>query len=475
MPDNQPMIFAHPAAVVLRATTAELLALVKSQHAFDETVFAEHPPFFFGAEISSNRLDTYGTRMAPSSLRNYAADAQAGVSFQDSHQVDRLGLGRSLTGVYEELGDGLARVLADFYTIPGLPDTDAYILRLRAGIAKDVSIGYYRGDGFIYRCSICNQDMLSWDCPHIPLFEYEVRDAYGNVTGKQIAFAWVENGRLAETSAVYDGACPGAAVLKAQQEAAGGRLRPEAAQILEARYRIKLPGANHLWEARMPDKTTVSTTGTLGVSAATADLTAGDPPALDSAGADTIIRLNARLTELGAPELDVPERQQWLVARVELAQQAEGTLADVRAILATVGAADGVSLAEAVRQALAELPGLRTLASEQAGQLDEQAEQLETLTPLAEEGRQYRADLIADAMAEGVRAYGPTFRQETYRGILEAAPLATVKAMREDWRTLGDRNFAGGRQTQDGATTIATPAPKATLSAPVTPDAAYRA
>lgn len=72
------------------------------------------------------------------------------------------------------------------------------------------------------------------------------------------------------------------------------------------------------------------------------------------------------------------------------------------------------------------------------------------LRPLADEGRQYRADLMADALAEGVRAVGAKgFAQETYKGLLESAPLAAIKRMRDDWKAQGDKLFAGGRQSVD--------------------------
>ena len=62
--------------------------------------------------------------MAISSLQNYAADANDGVSLQDSHWEWRLGLGRSLTGRYEKAGES-EQVIADFYTVRGIKFNDA--------------------------------------------------------------------------------------------------------------------------------------------------------------------------------------------------------------------------------------------------------------------------------------------------------------------------------------------------------------
>ncbi len=398
-------VFGHPARVVQRATQAELLQLARERHALDPSVFATDPPFFFTAEISNDRLDAYFTRMHESSLRNYAADAEAGVSVQDSHKTRELGFGRSVRGEYVAAGqDGIERVYADAYTLAGLQlgslNTDHWIRAVRAGIASDVSIGFYGG---AFRCSICGGDMLDWwgDCFHIPGETYNQVDAKGNVIGSDLAFAWVHDAHLAEFSSVYDGATPGAAIVKAQMEAERGRLRPETARLIEGRYRIHLPGSARAWAgvgtARQEDP--VSTT---------------QPPTESRAGAEN------------APSHD-----------------------EVRAALLAAGQPQGVDI----------LAGIRALADE-----------LARLRPLADEGRAYREDLVRAAIAEGVRAYGAGFAQETYTPILESAPLDAVKRMRDDWQAIADRQLKGGRLTQD---TMDAPRPPEERAA--VPDAAYQA
>lgn len=71
------------------------------------------------------------------------------------------------------------------------------------------------------------------------------------------------------------------------------------------------------------------------------------------------------------------------------------------------------------------------------------------LQPLADDGRAYRADLVANALAEGVRAYGETFSQETYQGLMERASLDAIKRMTADWKAVGDKRFVGGRSIED--------------------------
>lgn len=72
------------------------------------------------------------------------------------------------------------------------------------------------------------------------------------------------------------------------------------------------------------------------------------------------------------------------------------------------------------------------------------------LRPLADDGTRYRADLVAAALAEGVRAHGEGFNQETYRDLLERASLDAIVRMTADWKAIGDKRFAGGRLVEDG-------------------------
>jgi hypothetical protein len=77
------------------------------------------------------------------------------------------------------------------------------------------------------------------------------------------------------------------------------------------------------------------------------------------------------------------------------------------------------------------------------------AKRVAALEPRAADGDTYRNDLVAEALAEGVRAYGQDFDQETYEEQLRTAPLKVVKRMRDDWQGIGNARFPGGRQTTD--------------------------
>lgn len=273
---------------------------------------------------------------------------------------------------------GTPRALAVFYTLPDLAingvNTSQFVDAMRAGIVQDVSVGFYGGR---FTCDICGRDMLrDIECRHWPGFEYDVKE--GDSVRKVVATATVEDALLSEVSAVYDGATPGAGVLKAQREADAGRLNSQQLRMLEARYRVRLVGQHY--------------------------------------GGVTV------------PEDKDKETEQEDVTRsmVEGVQEAHTALmADIgsaRVILHAAGAPDG-TVTETATWA---------------------AETIKELRLLADDGRRYRVDLIDEALAEGVRGMGKQFSPDLYRTLLDNATVPQIKALRDQWRAMGDNQFAGG-------------------------------
>jgi hypothetical protein len=323
----------------------------------------EHPalagigePFVRSAEISSNRLDAYFTRMDPdTTLNNFARHAANGVSVLDSHESRRLGVGYSFTGETSEGEDGAGVVLSDWYTVPGIQfggghsfaSTDDYIKAVESRIIRSISVGFYGGR---HICDICKNNYHSFDCPHIGGVEYQVEGENG--VSAVVATATIYGANLAEYSLVYKGATPGATIRKIEHEVNEGNLSPENIGILENRYRIHLPHRTVFTPAAIKGESNMSE--------------------------------------------NVTEEQEA-----------------------------------------------------QARQIADLTAEVERLTPLAEDGRQYRADLVDEALAEGVRAIGAEFAQERYRTILENATPEVMRQMRDDWRSTGDARLKGGRLSED--------------------------
>lgn len=396
MSDYADTTFYHPARIMSPYAPEErdqLLDLIREHHAYDPDSINPDDLFLFPGEISSERLDSYFTHMLISSLQNYAEDSDRGISLQNSHKRMELGFGRSVRGVLEESPEdgAIKRVRTDFYVIPGLRlnglDTDDLIMGVRTGIVKDLSIGFYGGS---FLCDVCGRDLLTdWDCPHVPGLTYENEE-----TGEEVvATAGVDGARLSEVSTVYDGATPGAAVIKARQEADGGRLRPEQARVLEARYRIRLNGAQHFYQGVDLEKRSRSIEEDKPM--------ANETELTFAMAAD---RLRSEFDRFST----LPDGEPGLDSLINTIRQ----------------------MSDALEQARQETSGLRVL---------------------ADIGRQYRADLVSEALEEGVRAHGEEFDQETYRALLESetTSLETIKRFRADWKRIGDQTFSGGRKTTE--------------------------
>lgn len=371
-------VFAHPARVIYQQSAGDAerwLEIVRASRAADAGVFDERPPFFWPAEMSSQRLDAYFTRMdADTTLRNFVADATAGVAFQNSHRWYELPLGQSVEAKLEGEGED-RRAVAVFYTVPDLRlndvNTSDFIAGVRAGIVRDVSVGFHGGK---FICDICGRDMLTdWKCEHIPGFTYQVGEG-DQAKAPVVATATIVDAHLSEVSAVYDGATPGAAILKAQRELDAGRLDSRQAGLLEQRYRVRL-----VQPARTYGGATLEGQN---------DVT---PPV---SGEEPVSGVGPDPTEIEA----------------------------ARVILQRLGAT-GDDLMAQVRWAETKINELR---------------------PQAEDGRAYRQSLVDEALAEGTRALGAGFDADIYRGVLATASLEQVKRMRDDWRGVGDRLFAGG-------------------------------
>lgn len=435
----------------IQGDTDALLAIARESHAFDPTVFDEHPPFFWRTVPSTQLIDAYGTRMMDDSLKNFAQDATNGVSFMAAHDIRDMPLGRSVQGQFRDgRTSGGKRTEADFYTVPGLRtrtyNSDDFVLGTRAGINHDVSIGFYGGE---VRCSVCGErwwsffGMLFNDCDHMPGMTYKKKDAKGNDTEDDvIASGDVYGAHMAETSAVYDGATPGAAIigiLRAERMVEAGRVAPDLARKLEAHYRIKLP-VQHNWAGadlarQRAQSRQQAAPNPSQEESEMADRNSGEADPKPSGQADTAAGNNnppAAENNNAAGENNSASGDN--TAAVEQAEQRGRTAAQqsFRTLLTDcrlIESSDNRDLASIVR----EIGDRQTVLREQA-----------------QDGVTYRADLLQGALEEGVRALGNDFRQDDYKRLLESAPLETIKRFRDDWKKVADDKLSGGRKTTDG-------------------------
>ncbi len=384
--------YRFPAAI-LPATQDELRARAIERRAIDASTLDGETPYFFSAEISNNKLDSYFTRMAQTTLRNYAEDAATGVSFLYAHDNAEV-IGRSTDGRFVGgQGNGVARVEADFFAVPGLRlgavESDQVIRALRLGVIRDVSVGFYGGE---LLCSICGRDIMrDWECRHYPGFKYEVE--HDGKTEETTCTADVENARLAEVSGVYKGSTPGAVVLKAERDAAEGIIKPEARQLIEQRYRIHLPDRR------------VVVPGVGEGTMSTKRETAENPPA---------------------------EEEKPVQADPPADTEPEGETDEQRSVRELVTRA-GLPAETAHKSPLS---ALRAVVAE-----------CERLRPLADAGTRYTERLREKVVQEQVRAVGRA--SEAFKAMVSRASDIELVALLEDLGAKGDEIFTGGRQTKD--------------------------
>ncbi|MGI2329660.1 hypothetical protein [Planococcus sp. YIM B11945] len=192
--------------------------------------------FTFSGHCSNDRMDSHFTRMDPmTTLRNYAEDLSGGVSLQEGHNIYVNPYGRSYDGEVITQGDenGVSNaVRGSWYIMRGISvngnKTDDTIRQIKAGIVRDMSVGFAGGS---YRCGSCGKDLWNSDCPHIPGLE----DEHG-----RMSFAWIVDARLREVSTVYKGSTPDAYIDKAREYVKQGQMELDKVHQLEQRFNVRL-------------------------------------------------------------------------------------------------------------------------------------------------------------------------------------------------------------------------------------------
>jgi hypothetical protein len=446
-----------------------LLGLAKRKAKNPER-FDTNPPFFWRSEVSNDRVDSYFTRMHASTLKAFARDAKVGsdtrgVAFQYSHEWRKLGLGHSLDGQFEELGDNDAtgvkeanqRTLVDFYTVPGMRlnaemGTDDLIVGIETGVLEDVSVGFYAGS---VKCGICGGDMYQGffggyygkKCNHYPGMVYEdpYVDDKGNATGgKVLATAWIHDGRLSEVSQVYDGACPGAGHLKAQIFAAEGKEDARTIRALEQHYRMKLPGGALM----VP----VGDRGWQLAVAGRAEGAGMDPrKRLDG---ETDEQYAARMAALGPEGGDPAGAAGAVVVRDQPAEPPAQVIVRAAGEPAGGEGAGSDDDADGTRAILRELrekwlPEGIELTGDVRTTVDGLCQYVKDTRAKAAMGDRYFADMVEEACKEGVRALSDAFDRAKMEPELKRMTLDGVLAFRDSWKAAGDKRFATGRSVED--------------------------
>ena len=345
----------------------------------------------FRMAVSTDSLNAYWMRMSDSSLRNFVEDGAAGNPLVAGHE-SLLPIGKSFKAEYVE-DEGRHKTIFTDYMIRGFQadgiDTDQVARGMQAGIINDVSIRY-GGLGFWWKCSICGKDMLKVECEHIPGLTYD---------GEQ-AFAWIEDARAIEHSLVFDGADPGAMVLKAQGLAAAGRLSRQDIDFLESHWKVSLQKSTIIPET-------------------------GENKEDDMTGRELLLKLGSFFS----PNKQITDKLDAI--RGEIPEDASVDLA--------IGRAEG-----AIKNDLASIGYVTQLQELGIDSL----EKAKTLVDQAKDGEAYRSSLIEQTLEAGVKAESEKFDKELWESTLAASSTEQVKKHLGRFEEQAEKRLgSGGRQT----------------------------
>ncbi|MGV7002486.1 hypothetical protein ACWA2C_28010 [Priestia megaterium] len=368
-----------------------------------EPVEDESQIFTFSGVCSNDRIDAYMTRMDPlTTLRNYVEDLQNGVSLQAGHDISKNPYGRSYDAQFiasqeENSVRGFWYILRDL-NING-ENTNDTIRAIKGGIMRDLSVGF-GGDQMYYRCSSCGKDLFDWECTHFPGLEDE--------NGRMVT-AWIVNGRLREVSTVYKGATPGAFADKARSFVQQKQLSDKNIMKLENAYSIRLDdnkGSFYMPSKKAENQITVPS------QRQEEDKNMGEENNKNYFSRNNLIadirhavRENkiekSVIYDILAEEGDVFRQPEDIAIRNELGKD--------------------LCKPEAIKQMKKE----------------------------AQQGRQYLADTIDEAVAARTRAFGDTFNAESYRSMLaRSGEIDSIKEEIQAYERAAKERFKPGRQTE---------------------------
>lgn len=226
----------------LPATPAEALDRINKLLGRERRPLSESDVYLVYPELANtNFIADRWFFLDPSTLRNFAREAQDGFAFMNSHRTGGMSVpaelpyGRTFAGRFEQLvdpeGRTFGRTLIGAYMLRGAkpngdagPSTDEIFRGIDGGTIVDVSVGFYGGTKV---CDVCGAELGAFDpetgdyaCPHVPgthrrmtADEADAQKTRG-VPGGEATYSVVD-AHAGEFSAVFDGAVPGAGFHKA--------------------------------------------------------------------------------------------------------------------------------------------------------------------------------------------------------------------------------------------------------------------
>jgi hypothetical protein len=376
-------------------------------------------------------------------LAGYAKNAQDGnVAYMQNHRwtalmgmADQKGvinLGRVFDSWLQESHDLPDETVAQ-YGMVYIPrdrvkdgvDTNEVIQSIEDGTQRDVSVGI----GWTFsECSICQNDIRSSKCEHWPGQTYDGKLCYVNAKPPGDEF---------ELSGVFAGAYPTAEVLSATSTDDGAN--GEGAQSFSVADIKGLPEAAQIFAAFSNGNVTLfARKGALdkrGSFSIASETTAKGGEKVEGEKS----KWEAFGEEAEKHGLNAEQANEVLAKVVALAESNSLSIADLAGKLEHANFAEEFASAEEIGVTLAHEAVRNALGKEMGG---------DELLKLAKDGQTLKADLEADVLEWGVRADGNSFAKDTFARVFANADVATLKELREGFKTKAKETLAPGRATQ---------------------------
>ena len=399
----------------------------------------DNEKYYIRITASNDRLDRHNSIMDPkTTLKNFEKDAKAklGVALKDHHGTysRSFGYGRSVDAQLTKENE----LLIDFFILKDMDynkessfhfTSSAQLIRaIENGLVNQASVGFYDAREI---CNLCNLPIKKgywydyWE--DAPVREgqctHKMGKTYENKDGKkEVATYTIFDAHLKEVSLVEFGSNRHTSIENKRFgdadfcDEVAGALRWIFTQKQEGlpfskemrSFMEELLMTDQEWITKLRDALNIP------------DVQPTDEP-------DAVVKtLQAEVSKLREQDT---ERDQGHVIRLREAFR----LKDVR----STDALDTV-----IEKAKGEVTGLRE-------QVETQRDEIADLTKSAEDGKAYREARVAEAIKQGVRAYGDDFDEEYHREYYGDMPLEKLEAHIAQNKKKGDEALSAGRTTTD--------------------------
>lgn len=405
---------------------------------FSRVELTEDDVYVFSNMMIDNAVTSYHTIVHENLLRKFSADVKKGVGLLLSHDSSRLPVGRSFEATLvedwdEETGETLKSLYGDFYIALGRNTesgmtTDDIANGIDSGTIFATSIGF---SAKTMKCSICENDIRSWDCCHWPGKEYIVENENG-VGETKTCYAIVGEdgvGELIENSLVYAGACSRATIINeySRRNDSIADNMPKL-QVVEQLKEIPIDASIYQFY----------TAGGLVIMTDSKDKrseTSMDKfkKVLTEFNIKTEDELKAKLTELSEQSTELENKAKELLAKDEEIEKLNKEINDYKEELSAKNEKVD-ELEEKVTELNEEITNLTKLNEE----LKENEELIET----------YKKDLKDEIIELGIRSQGNAFNKTLFEKFLGTLSIDELKEIREGFNKEVISKFSNARTTQ---------------------------